>query len=103
MQFAGFYFNFFLIKCNHPQRCYIDIWRDRRSLFSYKTTAGQEEEKYFAMSQSDLRDYLEILFAETGNKDDGVSWFGFMDSNQQPHWMKSKHFMKFHDPYFFFN
>lgn len=53
------------------------------------------------MSQSDLRHYLEIFFAETGNKDDGASWFGFMDSNQQPHGMKSKHFINFHDLSFF--
>lgn len=97
MQLAVFYFNYFLIKCNHPERRYIDIWRERRSLFVYKRAAGQGEEKYFAISQSDLRHYLEIVFAETGSKEDGASWFGFMDSNQQPHGMKSKHFMKFHD------
>lgn len=66
-------------------------------MFVYERTAGQEEEKYFATSQFDLGDYLEIFFAETGSREDGASWFGFMDSNQQPHGIKSKHFMKFHD------
>lgn len=66
-------------------------------MFSYKNIAGREEENYFAMPQSDLKDYLKTVFAKTGNKDDGASWFEFMDSNQQPHGMKSSHLMKFHD------
>jgi len=42
-------------------------------LFNYKTIAGQEDEKYFAISQSYLRLFIEIFFSETGNKDDGAS------------------------------
>ena len=69
----------------------------KKVLFNYKTIAGQEDEKYFAISQSYLRLFIEIFFSETGNKDDGASWFRIMDSNQPSHGMKSKHFVKFHD------
>lgn len=49
----------------------------------------------------DIRDYLEIFFAETSNKDDDLSWFGFIYSYKKLHWMKTEHFINFHDLSFF--
>lgn len=47
----------------------------------------------------DIRDYLEIFFAETSNKDDDLSWFGFIYSSKKyTEWKQSilSIFMTYH-------